>query len=422
MNHKRKIAEENFAELNRLFKYGIPIAVLEKVFDASYATIRKAIVADIKEESLDFKELPAEKKLFLFKLYAWIVTDETDCALSVGTTRTTKLAKGIYEYLKLKEWEDTLAGMKTLTNSYRKNRFEESVSEQYRNLINEVFPTNEIKQNAPTLFKELLTLFHKEKLPFPEADDIAKPYLVLGNLPLEIFKQEGFVRYFDQSVVLYLQSLMNNLETKRKLYIKSYFGLSTTPFPVLFEKLRHAEGTAQILNRRAIQNLQSWISKIEENSLSFAVKQKQANISEKNDLGKIQKEFAAFKKKSEKERSILKENLFCLATQYDKTSALSERASSIIAVYGKHTTPQEEKEKEELELILDKRIDDLDLSVRTYKCLRYEKKIETIRELVQLEAEDLLRIRNFGKNSLAEVRSLFEHDFGGLVHFGMILK
>ncbi|NLO73202.1 MAG: DNA-directed RNA polymerase subunit alpha [candidate division WS1 bacterium] len=52
--------------------------------------------------------------------------------------------------------------------------------------------------------------------------------------------------------------------------------------------------------------------------------------------------------------------------------------------------------------ILDRPIEELDFSVRTYNCLKKEG-LNVLRALVQRTPEDLLDIRNFGKRSLEEV-------------------
>jgi DNA-directed RNA polymerase subunit alpha len=64
---------------------------------------------------------------------------------------------------------------------------------------------------------------------------------------------------------------------------------------------------------------------------------------------------------------------------------------------------QKEKYLEQLRSKLSMSISELDLSVRATNCLMSEK-IETIRELVQRQESELLKIRNFGKTSLKEVK------------------
>lgn len=54
------------------------------------------------------------------------------------------------------------------------------------------------------------------------------------------------------------------------------------------------------------------------------------------------------------------------------------------------------------------KIDELDLSVRTYNCLK-RARIDTVEQLSQMTDDDLMRIRNFGQRCLAEVREKIGH-------------
>ncbi|HLF92642.1 MAG TPA: DNA-directed RNA polymerase subunit alpha [Planctomycetota bacterium] len=64
---------------------------------------------------------------------------------------------------------------------------------------------------------------------------------------------------------------------------------------------------------------------------------------------------------------------------------------------------KKESEKEDLRQKLSMSISELDLSVRSANCLSSEK-IETIGELVSRSEAELLKVRNFGKTSLREVK------------------
>ncbi len=63
-------------------------------------------------------------------------------------------------------------------------------------------------------------------------------------------------------------------------------------------------------------------------------------------------------------------------------------------------------------------LEDLDLSVRAYNCLKAAK-IDTLGELVKYDTHELLKFRNFGKKSLVEIEELLETK--GLT-FGMDLS
>ncbi len=60
-------------------------------------------------------------------------------------------------------------------------------------------------------------------------------------------------------------------------------------------------------------------------------------------------------------------------------------------------------EGQEANVELDKRIEDLDLSVRSYNCLK-RAGIHSVRQLVEYSENDLLNIRNFGTKSIEEVK------------------
>jgi DNA-directed RNA polymerase subunit alpha len=51
---------------------------------------------------------------------------------------------------------------------------------------------------------------------------------------------------------------------------------------------------------------------------------------------------------------------------------------------------------------LEKQVEDLDLSVRSYNCLK-RAGIHSVRQLVEFSENDLLNIRNFGAKSIEEV-------------------
>ncbi len=63
-----------------------------------------------------------------------------------------------------------------------------------------------------------------------------------------------------------------------------------------------------------------------------------------------------------------------------------------------------EKEEDKKEKVLEMTIEELDLSVRSYNCLK-RAGINTVEELTQRTEEDMMKVRNLGKKSLEEVQS-----------------
>ncbi len=72
-----------------------------------------------------------------------------------------------------------------------------------------------------------------------------------------------------------------------------------------------------------------------------------------------------------------------------------------------HVPIMVEKEEEEKDKILDMTIEELDLSVRSYNCLK-RAGINTVYELTQKTEDDMMKVRNLGKKSLEEVEQKME--------------
>ena len=76
---------------------------------------------------------------------------------------------------------------------------------------------------------------------------------------------------------------------------------------------------------------------------------------------------------------------------------------------------EEDAEAARIRQMLRTNLDDLELSVRSHNCLRAAE-IHTIADLVRREEAELLKFRNFGRKSLAELSAIVEEK--GLT-FGM---
>ncbi|PSL42554.1 DNA-directed RNA polymerase subunit alpha [Salsuginibacillus halophilus] len=69
-----------------------------------------------------------------------------------------------------------------------------------------------------------------------------------------------------------------------------------------------------------------------------------------------------------------------------------------------------EKEEDQKEKVLEMTIEELDLSVRSYNCLK-RAGINTVQELTQKSEEDMMKVRNLGRKSLEEVQEKL-HELG----------
>ena len=61
-----------------------------------------------------------------------------------------------------------------------------------------------------------------------------------------------------------------------------------------------------------------------------------------------------------------------------------------------------ESTTDEKEKVLEMNIDELELSVRSYNCLK-RAGINTVQELINKTPEDMMKVRNLGRKSLDEV-------------------
>ncbi|MEF8984471.1 MAG: DNA-directed RNA polymerase subunit alpha, partial [Bacteroidales bacterium] len=74
---------------------------------------------------------------------------------------------------------------------------------------------------------------------------------------------------------------------------------------------------------------------------------------------------------------------------------------------GEYETEEFDEEALHMRQLLKTKLTDLDLSVRALNCLKAAE-VETLGDLVQYNKNDLLKFRNFGKKSLAELEELLD--------------
>ena len=69
----------------------------------------------------------------------------------------------------------------------------------------------------------------------------------------------------------------------------------------------------------------------------------------------------------------------------------------------KQSKLKRDSDEDEKEKVLDMTIEELDLTVRSFNCLK-RAGINTVSELVQHSEEDMMKVRNLGRKSLTEVQ------------------
>lgn len=84
------------------------------------------------------------------------------------------------------------------------------------------------------------------------------------------------------------------------------------------------------------------------------------------------------------------------------SSALKQEEEEIISEEAEVTDETPQVEEQDSNSLGAKKVEELDLSVRSLNCLKRDK-INTIGDLLDKSEADLLRIRNFGEKSMLEV-------------------
>jgi len=85
----------------------------------------------------------------------------------------------------------------------------------------------------------------------------------------------------------------------------------------------------------------------------------------------------------------------------------AEDAGAVIGIAGAPGADGAGREEGPLQAVLDKSIEELELSVRSYNCLEAAG-IKTIRDLVQKSESEMLKYRNFGRKSLSEIKAILK--------------
>ena len=81
----------------------------------------------------------------------------------------------------------------------------------------------------------------------------------------------------------------------------------------------------------------------------------------------------------------------------------NQNGNDNVGLQGKlHASVNHRREDNEKEKVLEMNIDELELSVRSYNCLK-RAGINTVEELCNRTSDDMMKVRNLGRKSLEEV-------------------
>jgi hypothetical protein len=409
-----KFTTDTKRELLSLYKIGLPTVILAKLFEVATATVIKNLPKEAKENAQYFKEPNPQKRLELLKLYAWLIADEKECAIESQTFRITKAAPLLFEYLRLKEWQRVLDGAVASYNLANQNRFHESVPEGYQRLINDLVPALQIKVRGKALLAEALTHMHSQTIPFPEVEDISNPIVALtGFLQERFICNETFARYYDQVFVDRIELVLSGKSERKRLFLKAAYGIGDTTTGQLLDRYNLGPASGDEYKRRAFNSVQLYILRDLQNPLAASITQRKLVIEAEETKQTTARELALIQKTSSRDISSLQEKLSKVCKAVAGKVSIPEHIAKIIKSYVGEIPELDSS----LKKILETPLEDLDLSVRAFNCLKASK-INSLRELVQYDVEELKKFRNFGQKSLSEIDQLLQEK--GL-SFGMVI-
>ena len=87
---------------------------------------------------------------------------------------------------------------------------------------------------------------------------------------------------------------------------------------------------------------------------------------------------------------------------FNKEDISVDISDGYMTVSAEHSTENEEKDDKGKEKVLEMTIEELDLSVRSFNCLK-RAGINTVEDLISKSEDDMMKVRNLGRKSLEEV-------------------
>lgn len=410
--NKRKIGEDLRQDFLALFKARVPLNIIAQVFNVSIATVTKYVLLYVplteRENADDFTETGRDKqKLHLMQLYAWLLADERECIAAITTPLISVSKPFLYKYLQLKEWERYLEGVLSYKQISDQNFFTTDVPEGYRKLIEEIFPSPVTTATPKELLEHAFKLMHAEAINFPLEQDVNKPHRVLESYVQNyLFTTKGENRFFDQKFVTQLATHMQQgLDSREKEITEVFFGISTDGFQEISERYDLQKERMRQLKNQSIKRLRviyRHFHNLFKQTPAYCIEM----IEKKEQL---EKEINSVKYDMSKQIVDLQREMLVLS-EFINYGRDKDNALNIVD----RILPKEGLLDEKTQL-LNTSIEDLDLSVRAFNCLKAQH-INTLRDLVRFDKEDLIRIRNFGQKTLTELEQFVSEQGLG---FGM---
>ena len=421
MNH-RKVTPDVKQVLLILLNNKIPLKLIGFLLNINAATLVKAVPKQYKEDAEDFSEGNNQIRLHLLQLYAWLLADHSGCIAAIGTPVAGGLLEILPAYLHLNEWEKYLEGALSYKKLSEANTFAEDVPDGYRKLIEALYPSPVPKITAKESLEAALIAMHKEEIPFPLPNEIRNPKKALNNyVASKLVCSEKEARHFDGSFIVVLRELLNGLYLREAEMVCSYFGLTDhhkiTRGEVL-DKYDLTDASYHQIKNKALNRIKHRLFRqyglIEETYISDHIGLVKCEAVLQEQLEKVT--LVA----EESERS-LKVKLRFLAACFKEDRSVSSTNPQVWEIV-LECFPELRKENEEMRdpflLGLQTPIEDLELSVRAFHCMRDGLGARTLADIVRSSEADLYALKNFGQKTFSEIDQML-HERN--LHLGMVL-
>lgn len=425
----KKLTPEMIVFIKNAIKIGIPISVIAKVCEISYALVSKH-TKDVRKTHI--KEFTGNTlKLEMLKLYAWSIADSENFNSAIGYHE--KLSKALYKYLNLDSWKHYLNGLVLAVNNFQTWSFNSSVPEGYRNLFNAMYENQNEKLTGKMVLHRCITEMYDNGT-FPDEEFIFSPEKALlqyvHNI-LEIEKLKNTFLVTDEFVHTVDAFVLSFSNDRMRTIIKTYYGIcgENKLVPKLIaSNLFCPESSVESLRRKFLvylhKHLKAFNFFVESNQVCKSIFEKQRNINELKNTVREQEQ-KIFKNKEQLHllcSVIIKKVDFSLIDVHENKMLrdlgydLSEKESIAKAIESDQAAATVFNLSAEQLKFLKTPLIDMDLSVRVYNCLKefsiYFKNDASMHinyswQILNHSIEDLLKSRNFGKKSLIELEEYF---------------
>jgi len=427
--NKIKITPEVKVFIRTCLFLRLPMRVISQILKINESAIRKHSTATKKEvEESGPKPTGRQLKLELFKLYAWCLTDEKDIAVAfqISGEEIKNMQKAIFDYLKLDEAIAYLEGVLQVIDSYQTITFEEKITEEEKKLVRSVLgeaPQLFYKQPYRHIrfFEECIRKIHNDKngIYFPFSDEVANSKEIVKKIAQEYIEKAKLktAPYISSEFVALLKNKISTLPRHIKFVIEEKFELPTLTQADreyfvdmsdysrvrFYRKGMNALKSAMFIRKKDLI-VSSLIPEWNEVSSTVYLLLKQLHL-----RNRMQNQIFSEKQRIQASALVIAKHLY--QANLVNSNLPIEVTSALLAIYPDLKEKLDNKDSQIpdiLEIYNEKRIellcksiDDFDLSVRLYNCLRGNG-ITYLWHATLFERSDFKKFRNFGNKSLAE--------------------